>query len=98
MEALDLKKLGIEAVEKAADVKLSKEFYEVADKCGMTFSQVLERINPSAPDDTLDAFERQCKRYGIVLNDVPEKGIHASSGDMFFQSSQPASRIFFLSS
>jgi len=95
MEALDLKKLGIEAVEKAADVKLSKEFYEVADKCGMTFSQVLERINPSTPDDTLDAFERQCKRFGIVLNDVPEKGIHASSGDMFFQSSQPASRILF---
>ncbi len=96
MEVLDLQKVGLQQpVEKAEDVKIGKEFYEIAYKCGMTFSQLLERINPSTPDDKLDAFERQCRRFGIILNAVPEKGIYASNGDMFFQSNQPASRILF---
>ncbi len=95
METLDLKKAGLQQIEKAEDVKLSKEFYSIAGKHGMTFSQLLERINPSVQGDTLDAFERQCKRFGIVLKNIPEKGIWASSGDLFFQSNQPASRILF---
>ncbi len=92
---LDVKKVGLEKVEKAEDVKLGKEMYEIAYKHGMTFSQLLERVNPSAPEGKLDAFERQCKRFGIVLRDVPGKGIWASKGELFFQSSQPASRILF---
>ena len=95
MELFDLKKTGLEKVEKAADLKLGKEMYAIAYKHGMTFSQLLERVNPSDPDSKLDAFERQCRRFGIVLKDIPEKGIWASNGELFFQSSQPASRILF---
>jgi len=95
MELLDLKRVGLEKVEKAENIKLSAEMYEIAYKHGMTFSQLLERMNPSAPDETLDAFEKQCKRFGIILKNVPEKGIWASRGEMFFQSNQPASRILF---
>jgi len=95
METLDIKKVGLNQVEKAEDVKLSSEFYSIAGKHGMTFSQLLERVNPSVQGDNLDAFERQCKRFGIVLKNIPEKGIWASSGDLFFQSNQPASRILF---
>ena len=95
METLDIKKAGLNQVEKAEDVKLSSEFYSIAGKHGMTFSQLLERVNPSVQGDNLDAFERQCKRFGIVLKNIPEKGIWASSGDLFFQSNQPASRILF---
>ncbi len=95
MELLDIKKAGLHTAEKAEDVKLGKEMYSVAYKHGMTFSQLLERINPSTPDDTLDAFERQCRRFGIVLKDIPAKGIWASNGELFFQSNQPASRILF---
>lgn len=95
MEILDLKRVGLDQVEKAEDVKLSKEMYEIAYKHGMTFSQLLERVNPSVPDDKLDAFEKQCRRFGIVLRNIPEKGIWASKGEMFFQSNQPASRILF---
>ncbi len=95
MEMLDLKKVGLEKVEKAADVKLGREMYEIASKNCLTFSQLLERINPSDGDSKLDAFERQCRRFGIVLKDIPEKGVWASNGELFFQSSQPASRILF---
>ncbi len=95
METLDLKRVGLQKIEKAEDVKLSSEFYSIAYKHGMTFSQLLERINPSVQGDTLDAFEKQCKRFGIVLRNIPEKGIWASKGEMFFQSNQPASRILF---
>ena len=95
METLDLKKVGLQNVEKAEDVKLGAEMYEIAAKHGMTFSQLLERINPSTEGDVLDAFEKQCRRYGIVLKNIPEKGIWASNGDLFFQSNQPGSRILF---
>ncbi len=95
MDLLDLKKAGLEKVEKSTDLKLGKEMYEIAQKHGMTFSQLLERVNPSDPDSKLDAFERQCRRFGIVLKDIPEKGIWASNGELFFQSNQPASRILF---
>lgn len=95
MELLDLKKVGLTPVEKAEDMKLGTEMYEIAYKHGMTFSQLLERIHPSASGDKLDAFEKQCKRFGIVLKNIPKKGIWASKGEMFFQSNQPASRILF---
>ena len=96
MEILDLKKVGLDQVEKTEDVKLSSEMYAIAYKHGMTFSQLLERINPSEADGKgLDAFERQCRRFGIVLRNIPEKGIWASKGEMFFQSNQPSSRILF---
>jgi hypothetical protein len=95
MEQLVLEKVGLKKVEKAEDLSLSEEFYAISEKHRLTFSQLLEKINPSTADDTLDAFERQCKRFGIILKDVPERGIYASTGDMFFQSNQPASRILF---
>lgn len=89
MKRIEIKQQGVN------DINLNQDMYAKAEEGGMTFSQLLETINPSAQDDKLDAFERQCKRFGIVLQNMPEKGIWASEGSAFFQSNQPASRILF---
>jgi len=89
MDKIEITNMGVN------DINLDKAMYEKAYKMGMSFSQFLEGINPSELSDPLDAFERQCKRFGVALKSIPEKGIWASKGDMFFQSNQPASRILF---
>lgn len=61
------------------EVVLSKEMYKEANESMLTFSQLLERINPSKDTDTLDAFERQMKRFGIVTKSNPMAGIFAST-------------------
>jgi hypothetical protein len=79
----------------ANDIKLSVGLYDEAFKDGMNFSQFLEKINPSESDDGLDAFERQLKRYGIRTKHDPKRGLFASTGEYFFNSNQPESRILF---
>lgn len=82
----------------ANDIKLNPEMYYKAYNKGMSFTQLLENIDPtplSGPGSELDAFERQLLRFGIQTKDDPKRGIHASKGEMFFQSNQPESRILF---
>lgn len=75
-------------VSKADEVVLDKSMYQEALDHKMTFSQYLERINPSKEGDKLDAFERQLKRYGIVTKSQPEKGIYASTIEQFLKASE----------
>jgi hypothetical protein len=72
-------------VSKPTEVVLDKGMYAEAADHRMTFSQYLERINPSQPGDKLDAFERQLQRYGIVTKSIPEKGIYASTVEQFLK-------------
>lgn len=71
--------LGQDVVHDASKVKLTKDMYKLAADQRMSFSQLLNRINPSQPGDSLDAFERQLKRFGIVSHDDAKNGIYAST-------------------
>ena len=86
---------GIKTYAKAEDVPLTLDLYRAANDAGMTFWQYLEVIQPSKADDKLDAFERQLKAAGIIVNSNPEKGIYSSPGEYFFQSDRPGSAILF---
>jgi hypothetical protein len=82
----------------ANDINLHQDMYAKAYDKGMSFSQYLENIDPSDPKDAkngLDAFERQLMRFGIRTKNDPRTGMGASTGDLFFQSNIPASRILF---
>lgn len=74
---------------------LSRSLYEQAFDKGMNFSQYLESIDPSGPEDKLDAFERQLQRFGIRTKHDHKNGLYASTGEYFFNSNQPASTILF---
>ena len=69
------------------DIKLDKGMYQEA---GRTFTQVLERQDPSeqykgTPMEGLDAFQRQLKRF-----DIKVKGAGSDVVDKFFAPSQSA--------
>ena len=69
------------------DIKLDKGMYQEA---GRTFTQVLERQDPSeqykgTPMEGLDAFQRQLKRF-----DIKVKGAGSDMVDKFFATSQSA--------
>lgn len=70
------------------EVVLDKSMYAEAAAEKMSLSQYLERIQPSKEGDVLDAYERQLKRYGIVIKSQPEKGIYASTIDQFMKASE----------
>ncbi len=72
-----------------------KAGYERALGDKMTFSAYLEKLSPSQPNDKLDAFERLMHYCGIVTKNDAEHGIYAGTGDLFFQSNMPESRILF---
>lgn len=76
-------------------LSLSRSLYEQAFDKGMNFSQFLESVDPSGSDDKLDAFERQLKRFGIRTKHDHKSGMYASTGEYFFNSNQPESRILF---
>lgn len=80
---------------RANDIKLSKDLYIEANNKNLTISALLEEMDPSESNDKLDAFERQLKRFGIVTKDDPEHGVFASTGQLFFQSNVPESRVLF---
>jgi len=71
--------IGQDVVSDPNKVKLNANMYKLASDQGINFSQLLNRINPSTPGDTLDAFERQLRRFGIVCQGDPVNGIYAST-------------------
>jgi len=65
--------------------------YRKANEAGLTLSQYLEQIDPSHEyNDGLDAFQRQLRRFNIILNSIPEKGIWASKVEAFYMSDDGA--------
>jgi len=79
------------------DVPLDRKMYEYAYDQGMSFSQLLEYLNPTQPGDAtgLDAFERQLQRFGIRTKNDARYGMPASKGQLFFQSGVAASTVLF---
>lgn len=78
---------------RANEIQLSLDLYRKANEKGMTFSQYLETIDPSSeygPNEKLDAFERQLKRFGIVPKTDLSKGIVASKVEAFYQTQESA--------
>jgi len=70
------------------DLKLNREMYADAKKAGVSFSQLLEGLDPTKPGYPLDAFERQLVRQGIVTT-----GAQVSLVEDFYKTYE--SRILF---
>jgi len=87
---------GITVTPKANDIKLSVDMFKKAQAEKLTFSQYLEKIDPSeayGPNEKLDAYERQLKRFGIRVASKEEKGIYASTVEAFYQTEE--SKVLF---
>lgn len=76
-----------------AKITLTKEMYGQATKEGITFSQLLERHDPSTSESKLTAFERQLKEHGIATQTITKKSIYASQVDAFYRTEE--SRVLF---
>lgn len=68
-----------------ADIVLSMNLYHQAEEERKTFSQKLEELDPSPDGSSLDAFERQLKKHGIITKTMYEKGIMASPVEAFYR-------------
>lgn len=73
------------ALQRAAEVPLSEDLHVQARSRGLSLSEILEEIDPTEPDSTLDAFERQLALAGIRV-----QGPHADVIDRFFASTESA--------
>jgi hypothetical protein len=74
-------------------IVLSADMYKQAAKEEITFSQLLEKLDPTPEDSKLTAFERQLKEHNIVTKSIPEKGISASKVEAFYRTED--SKILF---
>lgn len=66
-----------------AEFVLDRNMYNQAQEQGITFSQLLEKLEPSGEGSKLSAYERQLKKHGIVTQSIPEKGIVCSIVEAF---------------
>jgi hypothetical protein len=88
--------MSVEVKPKANDIMLSVDMFKKAQSEGLTFSQFLEKTDPSeayGPNEKLDAYERQLKRFGIRVSSKPEKGIFAGKVEAFYQTAE--SKVLF---
>lgn len=72
---------------------LNRDLYKQAREQEMTFSQLLERLDPTAEGSNLTAFERQLKEHEIVTQSIASKGVIASSVDAFYRTDE--SKVLF---
>lgn len=66
-----------------SDPNAAIAIHQDALKEGVSFGRYLERLNPTQPGDTLDAFERQLRVAGIVTRSDPAAGQWASPAAVF---------------
>lgn len=71
-----------------AEITLNRDMYLAAAAEKMTFSQYLEKLDPTPEGEKLDAFERQLKKCGIITKSNYEKGIYASPVEAFYRTSE----------
>ncbi len=64
---------------------LNLDMYNRARAKEITLSQLLEMEDPTPDGSKLNAYERQLKEHGIVIQSVPERGINASKVDAFYR-------------
>lgn len=70
-----------------ADISLKFDMYKQARREKLTLSQYLEKLDPSAeygPDEKLDAFQRQLRKFGIKTKSDDKLGIYADTVDKFY--------------
>lgn len=88
--------MTVEVKPKANDIALSVDMFKKAQREKLTFSQFLEKVDPSegyGSGEKLDAFERQLKRFGIRVASKEGKGIYASEVEAFYQTEE--SKVLF---
>lgn len=90
----------LETQPESIDLSEGRNLYARANAEGVTFSQLLERMDPSDTNEEgkilgLDAYGRQLKRFGIIPKSYPERGIFCSTGERFFQAGNPESAVLF---
>jgi len=69
-------------------IKLNRDMYLAAAAERLTFSQYLEKLDPTPEGEKLDAFERQLKEQGIITKSLYEKGIYANHVEAFYRTSE----------
>lgn len=77
----------------AEKITLNKDLYAQASVQGITLSQYLEQLDPTAEGSKLTAFDRQMKEQGIMARSVPAKGFSAHTVEAFYQTEQ--SKVLF---
>lgn len=80
--------LGQDVVNDPSKVLLNADMYKLAAEQKLSFSQLLERINPSQAGQHLDAYERQLQRFGIMTKTDVGQGLYASTIEGFLNASK----------
>lgn len=70
------------------------QMHRDARKAETSFGQYLNRLQPSEKGDTLDAFERQLKRAGIITRSDPAVGQYAVLGEKFFEQGKAGRALY----
>jgi len=79
--------LGQDVVKDPSKVLLNADMYKLAADQKLSFTQLLERINPTQEGQKLDAFERQLQRFGIMTKTNIHQGLYASTIEDFLTAS-----------
>jgi hypothetical protein len=98
MSELELKVRDNPLVEmhpRAGDIVLGGRLYEEALSKRVCLSAYLEEIDPSRPDDNLDAFERQLMLSGIRVRSDPALGVYADKVEKFWESDKEGAEWLF---
>ena len=74
-------------------IKLDRNLYNEAKEKGITFSQLLENMDPSDGKSKLSAFERQLKEHRIATKSAPTKGYSADKVEAFYRTDE--SKVLF---
>jgi hypothetical protein len=69
-------------------MKLDRDMYLAAAAEKLTFSQYLEKLEPTPEGEKLDTFERQLKGLGIITKSLYDKGIYADPVDAFYRTGE----------
>jgi len=72
-------------MQRAAEIPLSEDLLVQARSQGISLTEILEDLDPTAPDGGLDAFERQLALAGIRVS-----GTNSDTIDRFFASTETA--------
>ena len=75
------------------NILLTRELYSQANEKGISFSQLLEQMDPTNEGSKLTAYERQLKEHQIVTQSIPEKGFVASKVEAFYRTDE--SKVLF---
>lgn len=70
------------------EITLNRDMYLAAAAERLTFSQYLEKLDPTPEGEKLDAFQRQLKKQGIITKSIYEKGIYADPVEAFYRTSE----------